>query len=243
MPLVNPFRTGARAFIVTVMLSVIIPTLNEAALLERTLKSLARARAQSLVGEIIIVDGGSDDGTREIAKRFGARLFYSRRGRGAQLRRGGNRATGTWLLFLHADTVLVPAWAEAASRFMTDQNEGKAAAFKFALDDTTIWARMVEWGVALRWRWLKLPYGDQGLLISRDFYREIGGFRPMALMEDVEIIHRIGKRRIELLPARAITSARRYKRGGYILRLLRNGMILALYALGVRPRVLARLYG
>ena len=94
-----------------------------------------------------------------------------------------------------------------------------------------------------RCRLLALPYGDQGLLIPRGLYEALGGFRPLPLMEDVDLVRRIGRRRLALLPVAAVTSAARYRRAGYGPRVLRNLACLSLYGLGVPPRVIARLYG
>jgi hypothetical protein len=98
---------------------------------------------------------------------------------------------------------------------------------------------MVKW----RCKALALPYGDQGLLISKRFYDRLGGYADMPLMEDVDLVSRIGRRRLHFLKSRAVTSADRYRKEGYILRPLRNASIITLYAAGVPPRLLARLYG
>ena len=119
----------------------------------------------------------------------------------------------------------------------------RAAVFRFVVDDEDVAARRLEALVAWRCRALGLPYGDQGLLIHRDLYRRVGGFRPLPLMEDVDIVRRIGARRLVVLEAAALTSAARYRRAGYLRRSLRNLACLGLYFLGVPPRLLVRLYG
>ena len=224
------------------MLSIVIPTLDEAASLGRALAALAEGTG--LVREIIVADGGSRDGTQALATRRGARVVSTARGRGAQLAAGAAAATQPWLLFLHADTRLAPGWALAASRFVAAAgNERRAATFRFALDDDTPAARRLEAVVAWRCRALGLPYGDQGLLIARAFYDALGGFRPLPLMEDVDVVRRIGRGRLELLEVAAVTSAARYRRGGYLRRSARNLLCLGLYFLGLPPRALVRLYG
>jgi rSAM/selenodomain-associated transferase 2 len=229
------------------MISVVIPTLDAESHLGRTLTALVPAAVDGLVREVIIADGGSTDATAAIAEAAGATFISVERGRGQQLRAGACRAKSRWLLFLHADTVLQPPWEEDAIRFMRAVNQREAAdaaaVFRFALDDTGIWARMLEAAVDLRCRVLHLPYGDQGLLISRQLYDEIGGFQPLALMEDVDLVRRLGRRRIVRLGARALTSARRFRREGYARRMLRNLSCLALYWLRVPTRYLVRLYG
>ena len=119
----------------------------------------------------------------------------------------------------------------------------RAAAFRLALDDSDPRARRVERLANWRGRALGLPYGDQGLLIAKGFYQALGGHRPLPLMEDVALARRIGRRRIAILDAEAVTSAARYRQGGWWLRPLRNLALLGLYFLGVPPRLLLRLYG
>ncbi len=193
--------------------------------------------------EVIVADGGSTDATAGIAARRGARLVSAPRGRGRQLAAGADAARGEWFLFLHSDTRLGPGWKAAVARFVANTgNDERAAAFRFALADATAKARRIERLVAWRCRALGLPYGDQGLLISRTFYDSLGGFKPMELMEDVDIIRRIGRARLRYLDVPAVTSAARYRKGGYVLRPLRNLFCLGLYFAGAPPRLIARLY-
>ncbi len=229
------------------MISVIVPTLNAEADLPACLTALVPAAMDGFVREVIVADGGSSDRTLAIADEAGARIVRSDRGRGVQLREGARDTKAVWLLFLHADTVLQPGWESETYRHIRDiENGGKpdcAAAFRFALDDDGVLPGLLQAGVALRCRVLKLPYGDQGLLISRTLYEEAGGYRPVELMEDVDLVRRLGRRRIAILRSRAVTSAQRYRRDGYIRRALRNMACLGLYYARVPPRVLARLYG
>jgi hypothetical protein len=152
-----------------------------------------------------------------------------------------------WLLFLHADTVLEPGWEREVSAHMERTDSGRrkpsAAAFRFALDDDGFWPRLIEAGVALRCALFRLPYGDQGLLISRQLYQQSGGYARLPLMEDVDLVRRIGRRRMAMLRTRAVTSAARYQQGGYVRRSVRNLSCLTLYFLRVPTRVIARLYG
>lgn len=222
-------------------LAVIIPTLDAAAHLPRTLAALAPGR--DLIAEVLVVDGGSRDHTASVAEEGGATVLTAARGRGSQLAAGGAAAGGAWLLFLHADTILAADWADAVRRFIAEGNARRAAVFRLALDDPDPRARRVERLANWRARVLGLPYGDQGLLIAASFYRQLGGFRPLPLMEDVDLARRIGRRRLTLLPSDALTSAARYRRGGWWLRPLRNLSILGLYYLGVPPDRLRRLYG
>ncbi len=220
------------------LLSVVIPTLNAAGPLPATVRALGDGI------ELVICDGGSTDGTAELGAGLGARVVAATRGRGTQLIAGAEAAQGPWLLFLHADTVLENGWRSEAAAFMAGpENATRAAAFRFALDDGSGWAKWLERMVDWRSRKLCLPYGDQGLLIHKEFYRSLGGFKPQPLMEDVDFARRIGCGRLRILRGAAITSAARWRRDGWILRSLRNLSCLALYFAGVPPRVLVRLYG
>lgn len=191
--------------------------------------------------EIIVVDGGSADGTREIAEAAGARLIAAPKGRGAQLRAGGEAARGEWLLFLHADTLLDDGWMAAAERHAAREPRA-AACFRFRLDSGAWQARLVERGVNARLRLLALPYGDQGLLIHRSLYAAVGGYAPLPLMEDVDLIRRIGRSRLRVLDVNAVTSADRWERDGWLRRSARNLFCLSLYGAGVRPERIASLY-
>ena len=128
-------------------------------------------------------------------------------------------------------------------RVANGRRDPAAAAFRFALDDDGIMPRMLESLVALRCFLFALPYGDQGLLISRQLYRELGGFKPMPLMEDVDLMRRLKRSQLVMLHSRAVTSGVRYRNEGYVVRSLRNLGCMLLYFLRVPTRVLTRLYG
>lgn len=217
------------------MLTIVIPTLNAATRIGACLDSVRDA------DEIVVVDGGSNDDTVRIATEKGARILHSDRGRGVQLHGGALAASGDWLLFLHGDTILPPGWRETADLHINIAPR-KAACFQFRLDAPHWPARLIEVGVALRVRLFKLPYGDQGLLLSRRHYDEIGGYRPLPLMEDVDIVRRIGGARLCCLPMPAMTSAERWHSDGWLGRSARNLALLLLFRLGVPPARIARLY-
>ena len=229
------------------MISVVVPTLNAEADLPRTLTALVPAAIEGIVREVIIVDGGSTDATARIAEATGAHFIAAERGRGGQLAAGAQAAKGPWLLFLHADTTLEGGWEREALELMRAVERGAredtAAVFRYALDDRGVWPAYLSAVVRLRCLIMRMPYGDQGLLMSKRLYNAIGGFKPMTLMEDVDLIRRLGRRRVAFLRSHAITSARRYRREGYLRRMSRNLACLGLYYMRVPPRVLTRLYG
>lgn len=219
-------------------LSVVIPTLNALQVLPAAIANLAGA------DEIIVADGGSVDGTPDLARGLGLDVVVAERGRGNQLAAGAARATGDWLLFLHADTRLETGWAEDVRPHVEGRgNTLRAAYFRFALDSSGWQARALERLVGWRNRLFSLPYGDQGLLISRTHYDALGGFRPMPLMEDVDMVRRIGRRRLLPLRTRAVTSAVKWERDGWLLRSARNLACLMLYVVGIPPATIVRLYG
>lgn len=217
-------------------LSVVIPTLNAGHAIRATLDSLGAGI------EIIVCDGGSHDGTCQLAADNGVRVIGASRGRGSQLAAGAAAAGGSWLLFLHADTVLEPGWRDEAEAFMAASPD-RAAAFRFALDDGSPQARRLERMVAWRCRVFGLPYGDQGLLISRALYRRVGGYRPLPLMEDVDMVRRLGRDRVALLSAAAVSSAERWRRDGWLIRSARNLLCLGLFGIGIPASVIRRVYG
>jgi glycosyltransferase involved in cell wall biosynthesis len=162
----------------------VVPTLNAA-------RELAANATISQAARLVISDGGSTDGTLDVASALNAVVVEGPPGRGAQLAAGADAAIGLgapWLLFLHADTSLAPGWRAEAEAFIFEPgNRRRAGAFRFALDDEGPKARRVVRLADWRNRVFGLPYGDQGLLISAAFYQALGGYRPLVLMEDVEI--------------------------------------------------------
>ena len=226
------------------MFSVIIPTRNAERGLSDCLDSILPARQDGLVEEVIVVDAGSVDASVAVAERHECVTLPSPAGRARQMHAGANRAGASWLLFLHADVVLETGWEKEARDFIRrhDEDARIAAAFRFALRHASKKARVLERIVSLRCRWLALPYGDQGLLIPAEFYRALGGFAVLPFMEDVDLIRRIGRKRLAFLRSRAYSDAVRYESDGFFARMVRNTALTSLFLLGVPANRLAGFY-
>lgn len=222
-------------------LSVIIPTLSAAADLPGCLHSLMPGLELGLIREVIVSDGGSQDATPRIAEDTGAKVITGKSGRGAQLAAGASLARGEWLLFLHADTVLSRDWAERVAHHV-DTRPDKAATFTLKYRSDARAARWLEARVNRRTRLMGLPYGDQGMLISRKLYETVGGYADAPLMEDVMIARAIGKSRLAILSAEARTSAEKYERDGWRKRAWRNAWLLTRFLMGAKPEALAKAY-
>lgn len=226
------------------MISVIIPTLNAERKLGPCLGALGPAVMDPILSEVIFADGGSTDATEEIAEATGAHFVSAPKGRGSQLRAAADMARGEWFLFLHSDTVLSEHWVEAARSHMRDETSGgrgKAGWFQLRFNASGVAPRLVAGWANLR-AGRGLPYGDQGLLIHRGLYRDVGGFPDIPLMEDVALARTLGRARLKGLDAIATTSADRYERNGWLRQGASNLATLMRYSLGAQPEKLARSY-
>jgi hypothetical protein len=218
--------------------SVIIPARNEAAHLPATLAAIRR----EAVHEVIVVDGGSTDGTMAIARADEAIVLESAAGRAAQMNRGAAAATGEFLLFLHADTLLPPNYPELVRATLAGDGV-VAGAFEFKIADDFPGRGVIERGTNRRARNRQLPYGDQGLFVRREVFERVGGFPEQPIMEDYEFVRRLRRLgTIVIAPAPAITSGRRWRRRGAVVTTLINQLIVLGYRLGVAPARLARWY-
>ncbi|WP_051608929.1 TIGR04283 family arsenosugar biosynthesis glycosyltransferase [Fodinicurvata fenggangensis] len=226
-------------------LSFIIPTYNAGTGLANCLESLLQQPDSDLdlEPEILVSDGGSCDGTLQLARDRGCRILQGPPGRGGQLHRGALASRGEWLFFLHADCRLPADWPTPVERFMTtEKNRNMAGHGRLQFASAESAARRVERLANWRAEKLGLPYGDQGLLIHRSMYDRIGGYRDMPLMEDVELVRRLGRRRLKPLGLEVTTSAEKYEQQGWWKRPSLNLCRLALFLLGVSPERLARGY-
>ena len=220
------------------MVSVIIPTLNEAFGIAATLRAVF-ALDPGL--EVIVVDGGSEDGTANAASREGAHVIQSGRGRGVQLHTGAAQAQGEVLWFVHADTLPHPralADIEAALR-----DPGVAGGnFRLRFDGGSLGARFLNRLQGLR-ALLGWHYGDNTIFVRREIYWTIGGFRPYPLFEDADLVKRIEYvGRFVTLTGPVTTSSRRFEKGRFLSTSLLWSALQALYWLGIPPRALALFY-
>jgi rSAM/selenodomain-associated transferase 2 len=221
-------------------ISIIVPTLDEADSLESL---IARLQREWELAEIIVADGGSVDGTASVAARLGARIVASQRGRGQQLSAGAAAASGDVLLFLHADSVFPARGLAAIAAALAQNPAAPGGNFTLVFDGESAFARWLTGFYA----WIRrfgLYYGDSGIFVRRAVYDAIGGIKPIALMEDYEFVRRLERAgptlRIDDPPL--VTSSRKFvgRRAPAIV----AGWLLIhlLYALGVPPNRLARLY-
>lgn len=224
-------------------LSIIIPTLNAGGELPETLARLMAGVEAGLVRDLVVSDGGSTDATVEMAEQVGAQVVSGAPGRGGQIARGVAASQGDWILVLHADTHLGAGWVEAVDRLMARAAGGdmRAGYFRLSFRADGLAPRIVAGWANLRSRLFGLPYGDQGLVLPRVLYDQVGGMPGLPLMEDVAMARRL-RGRLVMLEAPAATSATRYEQGGWIKRGSRNLWTLTRYLLGADPDALARAY-
>ena len=220
-------------------LSVVIPALNEAANIARAVASAWHAGA----AEVIVVDGGSDDGTAEIAGRLRCTLLTAPRGRAAQQNAGARAASGEVLLFLHADNQLAAAdIADQISTCLADPRRLHGA-LRQRIESPELAYRLLERGNAARVRWLGLPYGDQAMFVRRATFLERGGFPDEPLLEDLILMQRLRRQAWPaLVPGPVLVSPRRWQRYGVVGQTARNWWLLARYAGGAKPVDLAGYY-
>lgn len=219
-------------------ISVIIPTLNEAATIGETLR---RVRSSGSC-EVIVVDGGSDDGTPELARPQADLVLSAGRGRARQMNVGARAASGQVLLFLHADTVLPPDFPALLENALRNPRV-VGGRFDVRLDAEGRLFRLVERLMNLRSRLSRIATGDQAIFVRSRTFLELGGYREAELMEDLELSYRL-KRRGELacLRERVVTSARRWQRDGIARTIVLMWLLRFLYFIGVSPSYLKTFY-
>ena len=218
--------------------SVIIPTLNESSGLANT---IAKMRENSPC-EILVGDGGSDDGTLAIARQSGARVIHSQRGRARQMNAAANEAVGDLLLFLHADTVLDPAGYRKMRETMR-RNNLVGGAFGLQLDSDKTSLKVISQLATWRSKYCNLVYGDQAIFVRKDIFREMGGYPTLPICEDLAFFRALQKKgRTMVLREKARTSPRRWLSEGTAYTTFRNIAIAIMFLLGFPPKIMARWY-
>ncbi len=219
-------------------ISVIIPTLNEALILEKSIAEISRHSPH----EIIIADGGSKDGTLDIAEKFGLGVVVGPPGRALQMNAGAKRATGDVLFFLHADS-RVDAKSYQKMVAVMEQENKVGGAFSLAIDSEKPSLKIISSFATLRAKHLNLVFGDQAIFVQTDVFHEIGGFSLLPICEDLDFYRRLmAKGPTVILEEKAFTSARRWVAEGYFFTSLRNSVITTLFLLGFPPRILSKWY-
>jgi rSAM/selenodomain-associated transferase 2 len=222
----------------TLSISIIIPALNEASRIGRTLASLTKTPGV----EVIVVDGGSQDETPRIAAGCGAEVLVAPQGRARQMNAGAAAARGEILLFLHADTVLPEGFVKEV-RLLLARPEVVAGAFRLAISGEELGLRLVERMANWRAEKLQLPYGDQALFLRTDLFQEIGGFAELPVLEDISLVIALRRQgRIAIAPLAALTSGRRWRKRGIVRVTLLNQAMLFGFLFHLPPNRLARWY-
>ena len=219
------------------MISIIIPVFHDAEALARTLA------ATDVSGAEVIVSATPDDSSLAPLRLARPDIVWvdGRRGRARQMNAGAVVARGQWFVFLHADTRLPSGWTQAIDAANQDPNVN-AGCFRFALDSPSMMARLIEVGVRARVASLGLPYGDQAIFVRREAFELLHGYADLPIMEDVDLVRRLGRRgRLFRSALPAITSARRWERDGWVGRTARHLALITLYFCGVPPDRLARI--
>jgi len=218
--------------------SIIVPTLNEELVLEKTLTQFQQLSPH----ELIVSDGGSDDGTRNIAGRFSHRVITVSAGRALQMNVGADEATGDILLFLHADSRIEP---ESYRKMLQCMQNPKwiGGAFKLCIESGKWSLKLIALLANIRSKYFGLAYGDQGFFVRKEVFKDMNGFSPLPICEDLDFYHRLRKKGpVILLKEKAHTSPRRWIKEGILFTTARNTLIAVLFGLGFPPHILTKWY-
>ncbi len=218
-------------------LSVVIPVFNEEAGLEKVIE-----RAADVDAEIIVVDGGSNDRTVKLAEKIGIKVIRSPKGRSLQMNAGASASRGHNLLFLHADTIVPENYIDLIFESLMDKKP-VAGAFGFKTDMDNALMRFIEYAANLRSRFLKLPYGDQGIFLSKTDFARAGEYPEVPVAEDIFLIRNLKKfARVKTIPENTVTSSRRWKKYGFLKTTFVNAVIFFGCYLGIKPERLHDIY-
>ena len=218
--------------------SIIVPTLNEELVLEKTLTQFQQLSPH----ELIVSDGGSDDGTRNIAGRFSHRVITGSAGRALQMNVGADEATGDILLFLHADSRIEP---ESYRKMLQCMQNPKwiGGAFTLCIESGKWSLKLIALLANIRSKYFGLAYGDQGFFVRKEVFKDMNGFSPLPICEDLDFYHRLRKKGpVILLKEKAHTSPRRWIKEGILFTTARNTLIAVLFGLGFPPHILTKWY-
>jgi rSAM/selenodomain-associated transferase 2 len=218
--------------------SIIVPTLNEELVLEKTLTQFQQLSPH----ELIVSDGGSDDDTRNIAGRFSHRVITGSAGRALQMNVGADEATGDILLFLHADSRIEP---ESYRKMLQCMQNPKwiGGAFTLCIESGKWSLKLIALLANIRSKYFGLAYGDQGFFVRKEVFKDMNGFSPLPICEDLDFYHRLRKKGpVILLKEKAHTSPRRWIKEGILFTTARNTLIAVLFGLGFPPHMLTKWY-
>lgn len=222
--------------------SIIVPVLNEQGQINSFIDKI---KDQGFDGyfEIIIVDGDSQGGTINAITDHSVICITSPKGRGQQMNAGAAVARGETLIFLHADTTLPDNALRKISQALQDQ-DFVGGAFDLKIDSDRLFLKYISARASFRSRRNRIPYGDQAIFIRKKYFDQLGGFKKIPLMEDVDLMRRIKKdgKKIVILPDKVTTSARRWESEGALYTTMRNLILVRLFYLGVSPHKLAKYY-
>jgi rSAM/selenodomain-associated transferase 2 len=222
--------------------SIIVPVLNEADRINALIEHLSR-QGFGIPYEVIVVDGDLQGSTVKAIKSKDVVTLITEKGRGRQMNAGAEVARGDILIFLHADTLLPDSALKKISQALEGQDY-VGGAFDLKIGSDRLFLRYISVRASLRSRFNRIPYGDQAIFMRKKYFDEIGRFKDIPLMEDVELMRRVkrDRKKIHILPDKVTTSARRWQRDGALYTTVRNQVLVALFRLGVSPARLAKYY-
>ena len=218
--------------------SIIVPTLNEELVLENTLTHIQQLSPH----ELIVSDGGSNDYTYRIADRFSHRVITGSAGRALQMNAGANEATGDLLLFLHADSRIEPESYRKMLEYMKNP-KWIGGAFTLCIESGKWSLKLIALLANIRSKYFGVAYGDQGFFVRKEVFKDMNGFSPIPICEDLDFYYRLRKKgSVILLKEKAHTSPRRWTNEGIFFTTVRNFIIAVLFGLGFPPHILTKWY-